>query len=139
MLATSNAAHSKGAASRIGPLTITDYDADDDGLIEVGSLAQLNALRWDLDGNGTVDNSANAVDHAAAFSLPAANLGCPSTGCTGYELTANLDFDTDGSGGANDGDDYWNGGAGWEPVRDFDAAFDGNGNAISQPVHQPRR
>ena len=31
----------------------TDYDADNDGLIEVGSLAQLNAIRWDLDGNGT--------------------------------------------------------------------------------------
>ena len=30
-----------------------DYDLDDDGLIEVGNLAQLNAVRWDLDGDGT--------------------------------------------------------------------------------------
>ena len=29
-----------------------DYDADNDGLIEVSNLAQLNAVRWDLDGNG---------------------------------------------------------------------------------------
>ena len=29
-----------------------DYDTDDDGLIEVDSLAKLNAMRWDLDGDG---------------------------------------------------------------------------------------
>ena len=33
--------------------TGTDYDADDDGLIEIGGHAQLNAVRWDLDGNGS--------------------------------------------------------------------------------------
>ena len=29
-----------------------DYDADNDGLIEISNLAQLNAVRWDLDGDG---------------------------------------------------------------------------------------
>ena len=29
-----------------------DYDTDDDGLISISCLAQLNAIRWDLDGNG---------------------------------------------------------------------------------------
>ena len=29
-----------------------DYDEDNDGLIEIKTLAQLNAMRWDLDGNG---------------------------------------------------------------------------------------
>ena len=29
-----------------------DYDLDDDGLIDIDSLAQLNALRWDLNGDG---------------------------------------------------------------------------------------
>ncbi|MDE2687059.1 MAG: hypothetical protein OXI16_06105 [Chloroflexota bacterium] len=29
-----------------------DYDADDDGLIEIEWLEQLDAVRWDLDGNG---------------------------------------------------------------------------------------
>ena len=32
-----------------------DYDADDDGLIEVATLAQLYAIRHDLDGNGAPD------------------------------------------------------------------------------------
>ena len=82
------------------PVTITvtafvmDYDVDDDGLIEVADLAQLHAIRWDRDGDGT---SANA-GYAAAFPDAAADMGCPSGGCTGYELTADLDFDTDGSG-----------------------------------------
>ena len=35
-----------------------DYDADDDGLIEVTTLAQLDGLRYDLDGNGQVDDPA---------------------------------------------------------------------------------
>ena len=30
-----------------------DYDADDNDLIEVATLAQLNAIRWDLNGDGT--------------------------------------------------------------------------------------
>ena len=29
-----------------------DYDEDNDGLIEITTLAQLNAVRWDLDGDG---------------------------------------------------------------------------------------
>ena len=29
-----------------------DYDSDDDNLIEIISLEQLNAARWDLDGDG---------------------------------------------------------------------------------------
>lgn len=29
-----------------------DYDADDDGLIEIEWLEQLDAVRWDLDGDG---------------------------------------------------------------------------------------
>ena len=29
-----------------------DYDVDDDGLIEVGNLAQLDAVRYDLNGDG---------------------------------------------------------------------------------------
>ena len=57
-------------------------------------------------------------------------------GCTGYELSANLDFDTDGSGATNVvGDTYWNDGAGWEPIGSADApytaAFEGNGRTLS--------
>ena len=31
------------------------FDFDDDGLIEVASRAQLNAIRWDRNGNGAAD------------------------------------------------------------------------------------
>ena len=119
--------------------TPTDYDADGDGLIEVGSLAQLDAIRYDLDGDGSpTDSSA----YAAAFPNAATSMGCPSSGCTGYELTSNLDFDTNGDGRTDiAGDDYWNGGAGWEPITDsarsgnqdatFHATFEGNSHVIS--------
>ena len=43
-------------------------------------------------------------------------MGCPASGCSGYELMTNLDFDTNSSGNANAGDDYWNGGSGWAPI-----------------------
>ena len=56
-------------------------------------------------------------------------LSCSSR-CAGYELTANLDFDTDGSGAADAGDDYWNEGAGWMPIGTFSAIFDGDGHTI---------
>ena len=73
---------------------VIDYDADDNGLIEVADLAQLDAIRWDLDGDGV----ASAPDHAAAYPFAPAGMGCPAAGCTGYELMADLDLDTDGSG-----------------------------------------
>ena len=119
--------------------TTNDYDSDDNRLIEVGNLAQLNAIRWDLDGDGAADNSANDDDYDDAFPDAAAGMGCPNTGCIGYELTADLDFDTDDDGEADSGDDYWNSGNGWLPIGNtasvpFNAIFDGNrlhGHTIS--------
>ena len=132
--------------------TTNDYDSDDDSLIEVDSLAKLNAIRYDPDGDALVGDNINTGDideaaaYAAAFPNPAEGMGCGLTDhdgdrntpdrpvCTGYELTANLDFDTNGSGGANDGDTYWNGGAGWEPIGNsprFTATFEGNDNTIA--------
>ena len=62
-------------------------------------------------------------------------MGCPASSCVGYELTADLDFDTDDSGSADSGDVYWNGGSGWEPIRTadntFSATFDGNDFTVS--------
>ena len=53
----------------------------------------------------------------------------------GYELVADLDFDTDGSGAADAGDAFWNGGAGWRPIgtldEPFTAVFSGNGRTVS--------
>ena len=111
-----------------------DYDADDDGLIEVVTLAQLDAVRHDLDGDG-VPAGSGAAAHAAAFPDAAERMGCPAPACVGYELAADLDFDTDGSGAADAGDAFWNGGAGWRPLGTFDepftAVFAGNGRTVS--------
>ena len=101
-----------------------DYDADGDGLIEVATVAQLNAIRWDLNGDGAVDNSANATDYAAAFpnALTSPRMGCAS-GCDGYELNASLDLSSAGHSTL-----------GWAPIGDnstdtdasrFTATFDG--------------
>lgn len=38
-----------------------DHDGDNDGLIGVTTLAQLNAIRYDLDGNGTVTDDASTT------------------------------------------------------------------------------
>ena len=126
--------------------TTMDYDADADGLIEIANLAQLNAMRWDLDGDGTA-SSGDETTYAAAFPNPRGGTVCPTTitgvACTGYELAADLDFDTNGngrtwsaSGGAltGDGDEYDNSGMGWEPIGTdaarFAAVFRGNGRTI---------
>ena len=91
-----------------------DYDADNDGLIEVRTLAQLDALRYELDGDGLVDG-ATWMPYYAAFTMGALGMGCPD-GCTGYELEADLDFDTDGDGAVDSDDDYWNNSDGCEPI-----------------------
>ena len=139
-----------------------DYDADDDQLLEVDNLAQLDAIRYDLDGNGAVDTgiaAAGIAKYAAAFPNPVNDgMGCKLVDhdddtatpkepvCTGYELTQNLDFDTDGDGATysvsatgvvtGDADDaYYNGGLGWTPLGTgtaaFTATFDGDGKTIS--------
>ena len=48
-----------------------DYDTDDDGLIEVANLAQLDAIRYDMDGNGIATSSYQGrTKYAAAFPTP---------------------------------------------------------------------
>ncbi len=109
-----------------------DYDRDDDDLIEVSSLAQLDAIRYDSNGNGVVDDPSDWPSYFAAFTQATQNIGCSSR-CVGYELTADLDFDTDSSGGANDADTYWNNGDGWDPIgpNAYQAVFEGNGHTIA--------
>ena len=130
-------AYEFGRQGRAAPATV-DYDSDDNGLIEVADLDQLNAMRWDLNGDG----ASTDAGYATAFPNPETGMGCPITAadaddndCLGYELTADLDFDTNGSGTANLGDTYWNGGAGWEPIGTsasrFNTVFDGRGYTIS--------
>ncbi len=116
------------------PSAGTDYDADNDGLIDVDSLAKLNAMRWDVDGDGA-PLSGNASSYAAAFPGAASGMGCPdgpdvdqlADACRGYALTADLDFDTDDDGDVDADDEF----AGWTPIVGWDAMFDGRGHVIS--------
>ena len=92
-----------------------DYDTDDDRLIEIDSPAKLNALRYDLDGDGSVDSAGDATSYAAGFPNPASGQ-CP-TSCQGYELTVDLDLSTAYPS--------------WTPIGTFNATFDGGGHSIS--------
>ena len=119
-----------------------DYDMDNDGYIDVANHAQLNAIRYDLDGNGD-PTSAGTTAYSTAFpnrvTTASGRMGCPTSGgCTGYELTDNIDLDTDGDGniGTDSGDAYYNSGAGWSPITDASANnytgnFNGNGHTIN--------
>ena len=98
----------------------TDYDADDDGLIDISTAAQLNAVRWDLNGDGDpAAGGANAYSTAFGGRTHTADsmnglMGCPvADGCSGYELTAALTLTGQ-----------------WAPM-DFSATFNGQGYTIS--------
>jgi hypothetical protein len=103
----------------------TDYDLDDDGLIEINDLADLNEIRNNLDGKTLYGSNAGC---------PNADDGTVNGGCIGFELTTDLDFDTNQDGVMDGSDDYWNGSYGWNPIGDysnpFSAVFDGNGHVI---------
>ena len=107
-------------------------DADTNGLIEVSTLEQLNAIRYDVDGDGTPTTAGN-TEYTTAF-----GTGICTEDCTGYELMNNLDFARSRwADGASGGDAVL---AGWEPIGDnstfsndsrFTAIFEGNGHTIS--------
>lgn len=111
---------------------MTDADADHNGFIDISTLAQLDAVRYNLKGtgrqlsaNGTVDSSGCGVLMIDGFL---------KRGCIGYELTKDLDFDTNTDGKLDASDSYWNAGLGWVAIGDtstpFNAIFEGNGHVI---------
>ena len=122
------------------PPANADYDVDNDGLIEIRTLAQLNAVRYDLNGNGKRDSvsAANWAIYTTAFLNAASDMGCQLTDhdsdaatpqqatCTGYELMMDLNFDTDRDGDVDSSDTYSN----WTPIgtsaNKFNATFKGN-------------
>ncbi|WP_420591704.1 hypothetical protein [Bacterioplanoides sp.] len=119
---------------------ITDADSDSNGLIDIETLAELNAIRFQLGGHGQQLTENGAVN----------NSGCPVVlvdsrylrRCNGYELKNNLSFDSNNDGVVNESDDYWNNGSGWQPVGNYDAPFiaefNGNGFAITHlTVNRP--
>ena len=114
----------------------TDYDVDDDGLIDVSNLTQLNAIRWDLNGDGQPDKETFAKAYNQAFPSAIANMGIPNNAqAQGYELTTNLHFDSHKNNRADEADPFWNPGNGWQSIgvfaNPFQAILEGNGYVIS--------
>ena len=110
-----------------------DYDSDDDRLIEISSLEQLDAVRYDLDGNGVSDDSDKRADYLQAFPSPVSRMGCPAGGCDGYELTGELDFNDPTSYASGLVDRGWSkgeGDEGWLPIGShfvrFTSTLEGN-------------
>ena len=107
------------------------YDPDGDGLIEVSNLEQLDAIRYDLDGDGSPDIGGDPSKYGDAFPTSGTETVCESA-CNGYELTSSLDFDNSVSYASGAVNPDWTTGNGWDPIGDrFEATFDGNGNTIS--------
>ena len=113
------------------------------GLIKVSDLEQLYAIRYDPNGDGIADDSADDAAYASAFP------GRPDCGsnCNGYELTRSLDFRDSRSYRDNAVNTDWTTGRGWVPIADkgrdfesfwFNAVFEGNGHTISNLfIHHP--
>lgn len=107
-----------------------DYDVDDDGLIEVNSLQDLDEIR-----NNVTDGAFPEIKGNTLYGL---SDGCPINGCNGYELTTDLDFDTNQNGIFDEGDLFWNEGKGWQSIGEFgikfNTEFNGNGYTIKNLV-----
>ena len=112
------------------------YDKDNDGLIEIDNLEQLNAARWDLDGDGVADSPRYADAYGEAFPGAHKRMDCPRYGCSGgYELARSLDFDSAASYASGEVSADWTTGNGWLPIayhgQVFSGAFEGNGFTIA--------
>ena len=125
-------------------LTVTQRASLPSGTIPITHLEQLNAMRYDLNTDGEVDDNTNADAYAEAFPDVVYDMNAP-TKYTGYELANALDFD----GGADSYSDAttnklkWTPNppetptnAGWVPIGPgstsaFTGNFDGGGHTIS--------
>lgn len=117
-----------------GVVDSIDVDDDNDGLIELYTLHDLSLMSFDYTGSSL---KSSAED-------PGSTEGCSYTGedglsepaCTGYELMADVDFDTNANGMIDMGDEFCNYSEtravceGWIPVYLY-ADFTGNGHRIS--------
>ena len=85
------------------------YDKDGNGLIDIETPAQLNAMRWDPDGNGRVSGTNASAYHAL--------LHCGSASCKGYELKSDISLASYPT---------------WDPIGPWGAVFDGGGFSITR-------
>ena len=103
-----------------------DIDDDDDGLIEIHTLEDLNAVRYQLDGSG----------YQSAIEAEKITTGCSIGGCRGYELIGDLNFnDAESYRDAAENKEVWALGVDWEPIgtqsEPLQSIFEGNGYHIA--------
>ena len=117
-----------GSLDNDGADGIIDIDKDGDGLIEICDLDGLNEIRYQLEGSS----------YKKGDEVTALTNGCPATGCIGYELVQDIDFNDDNSyrsprSRASKKDAWTNPDkSGWNPIgSSFLGLFDGNGYTIS--------
>ncbi len=115
---------------------LVDVDDDNNGLIEIRTLDDLARLRDDLNGDGTDDGNIDEITSVGA-------VGCPSSGCNGYELTRALNFSDAASYAAgSDNRTVWTNrsGRGWVPIgfcptstncTAYTGTFDGGGHTLA--------
>ncbi|WP_430460115.1 hypothetical protein ACQUQU_12950 [Thalassolituus sp. LLYu03] len=123
-----SSAHMAQAAER------SEVDSDHNGLIEINDLDDLNEIR-----NNPLPSNAYELHGTHLYGN---NGGCPTAGCNGYELTADLNFDTNGNQRFDAGDRFWNNGKGFEPIGNFNlkfaAEFHGQNHTLHNlTIHRP--
>ena len=102
-------------------------DTDGNGLIEITTSAQLNAMRWDVDGDGDqvgdgdLDSSVSVADRLTYADLLTCSqdtmtAGPTTSSCNGYELMNDISLAS-----------Y----ADWDPIGPWQAVFNGNGFNIT--------
>ena len=122
----------QGYNTKVYSQAIRNIDTDDDGLIEISTLEELNAIRHQLDGTGYKKSESALI----------ITTGCPDGGCKGYELIRDLDFNDDASYSSTSNKVTWTKGTGWQPIgyyeyynnpnnKAFKATFEGNNHTIS--------
>ena len=89
------------------------HDIDGNGLIDICTPEQLNAMRWDLDGDGMV-SGVDHTEYAKSFIIPPCTTSIP---CKGYELMEDISLDELP--------------VSWTSIGPWQAVFDGNGFSIT--------
>ena len=128
--AAQNPAVAQTSATTPTPTATPSSDTDGNGLIEISTAAQLNAMRYDLDGDGDQvgdgdpDANVSPADRLTYFSLlrcsqpTTTEAAPPPSTCKGYELTKDISLA-----------EYKNT---WQPIGpNWQAVFDGNGFSIT--------
>ena len=106
----------------------TDHlDPDGNRLINFTTIAQLNAIRYDINGNGYADRSSDNDSYGNLFDIIGRNVATDYY--EGYELMNDLDLETSRWASAVST-------TGWVPIgssrtNSFTATFEGNGHTIS--------